>query len=136
MNIKILKTQLFALFSLTIISLAIFYYRDSMPDNYLSISSTSTAGFFSYYSVSWLNFINYYTGSWVSIPFLLFTGFYIFQYSKRADTIDTFNFFTISVFTFSLAFFFLPKTIGAGLYQAINTNVSGFLMFGVLVLSQ
>ena len=103
MNIKILKSQLFTLFILTIISIAIFYYRDSMPDNYLSISSSSSNGFFTYYSVSLLNFINYYSGPWIVIPFAIFTLFYMFSFSKRADAIDTLNFFSL-IFAYKYEF--------------------------------
>jgi S-DNA-T family DNA segregation ATPase FtsK/SpoIIIE len=135
MNIKILKSQLFTLFALTIISVAIFYYRDSMPDNYLSISSTSSNGFFTYYSVSLLNFINYYSGPWIVLPFAIFTLFYMFSFSKRADVIDTLNFFTLLTTTLFITYFLVPKAIGAGLFQAINATFSIPAIFGILILS-
>ena len=56
MNAKILKYELFSLFLVTVITLVVFYYRDTLPDNYLSISSTSVHGFFSYYGTSLFNF--------------------------------------------------------------------------------
>ncbi len=136
MNIKILKSQLFSLFIFTIASVATFYYRDTMPDNYLSISSASSSnGFFSYYSVSLLNFINYYSGSWVVLPFTIFTIFYVLKYSKRADIIDTSNFLSLVIFSLSLIYFISPDTIGLGLYQAINSYFSGLIIFAILILS-
>jgi S-DNA-T family DNA segregation ATPase FtsK/SpoIIIE len=131
MNIKILKSQLFSLFALTIISLAVFYYRDSMPDNYLSISQASSSGFFTYYSVSILNFINYYSGPWIVLPFAIFTLFYIFSFSKRADVIDTLNFFSLFATTLSLSYLIVPKAIGAGLFQIINASFSTFAIIGI-----
>ena len=78
MKSKILKFELFLIFLLTVITLVVFYYKDTLPDNYLSISSTASHGFFSYYFTSWFNFVNYYTGPWVLMTCALFTGFYIF----------------------------------------------------------
>jgi S-DNA-T family DNA segregation ATPase FtsK/SpoIIIE len=135
MNIKILKTQLVTLFILTITTIGIFYYRDSMPDNYSSISSDSTLNFFSYYLTSFLNYINYYTGPWVALPFAVFTVFYIFIFSKRADTLDLVNFFSLSLFTLSITYFLAPKAIGAGLFQTINSNCSNLFIFLIFSLS-
>ncbi len=129
MNAKILKYELFTLFSLTVVTLIVFYYRDTLPDNYLSISSTSSPGFFAYYGTSLLNFINYYSGPWVLIPCVLFTSFYVFIFSKRADWIDALNVISLSMFSVWTAFYLQPTLLGAGLHQILSTSFSPFVSF-------
>ncbi|MEA9356534.1 DNA translocase FtsK [Bacteriovorax sp. PP10] len=129
MNTKILKYELFALFFLTIITLVVFYYRDTLPDNYLSISSASSHGFFAYYGTSFLNFINYYSGPWVFIPCAVFTSFYVLVFSKRADWIDALNIISLSIFSLFTIFYFQPGLLGAGLYQILDMTFSAFSMF-------
>ena len=129
MNTKILKYELFALFSLTIITLVVFYYRDTLPDNYLSISSSSSHGFFAYYGTSFLNFINYYSGPWVFVPCAVFTSFYVLVFSKRADWIDALNIISLSIFSLLTIFYFQPGLLGAGLYQILDMAFSAFSMF-------
>jgi S-DNA-T family DNA segregation ATPase FtsK/SpoIIIE len=129
MNAKILKYELFTLFSLTVITLVVFYYRDALPDNYLSISSTSSHGFFAYYGTSLLNFINYYSGPWVLIPFAFFTSFYVFVFSKRADWIDVLNIVSLSIFSLWTAYYLQPTLLGAGLFQILSSTFSPFVSF-------
>ena len=129
MNTKILKYELFTLFFLTLITLIVFYYRDTLPDSYLSISSTTSHGFFSYYGTSLLNFINYYSGPWIIIPCSIFTFFYVFIFSKRADFIDGLNIISLSVFCVWSAYYLQPSLIGVGLYQFLNINFSPFASF-------
>ncbi|MGZ3789320.1 MAG: DNA translocase FtsK [Bacteriovorax sp.] len=127
MNTKILKYELFTLFFLTITTLVVFYYRDTLPDNYLSISSISSPGFFAYYGTSFLSFINYYTGPWVLIPCTLFTIFYVFLFSKRADWIDALNVISLSMFCVWTVYYLQPTLLGAGLYQILSSLFSPFV---------
>lgn len=129
MNTKILKYELFTLFFLTVVTLVVFYYRDTLPDNYLSISSESSSGFFSYYGTSFLNFINYYSGPWVFIPCAVFTSFYVLVFSKRADWIDALNIISLSIFTLFTIFYVQPALLGAGLFQILDMTFSAFSMF-------
>jgi len=129
MNSKILKYELFSLFFLSIITLVVFYYRDTLPDNYLAISSTSSSGFFAYYGTSFLSFINYYTGPWIFISCALFTTFYVFLFSKRADWIDALNIITLSLFCLWTAYYLQPTLLGAGLYQFLSNAISPFASF-------
>jgi S-DNA-T family DNA segregation ATPase FtsK/SpoIIIE len=129
MNAKILKYELFTLFSLTVITLVVFYYRDALPDNYLSISSTSSHGFFAYYGTSLLNFINYYSGPWVLIPCAFFTSFYVFVFSKRSDWIDVLNIVSLSIFSLWTAYYLQPTLLGAGLFQILSSTFSPFVSF-------
>ncbi|RPJ71084.1 MAG: DUF87 domain-containing protein, partial [Alphaproteobacteria bacterium] len=129
MNAKILKYELFSLFSLTIITLVVFYYRDTLPDNYLSISSSSSHGFFAYYGTSLLNFINYYSGPWVLVPCVFFTSFYIFIFSKRADWIDALNILSLTIFSLWTVYYLQPSLLGAGLFQVLSSAFSPFASF-------
>jgi S-DNA-T family DNA segregation ATPase FtsK/SpoIIIE len=126
MNAKILKYELFLLFSLTLITLVVFYYRDALPDNYLSISSTSSYGFFVYYGTSLFNFINYYSGPWIMIPCVSFTLLYVFIFSKRADWIDALNLLSIGIFSLWTAYYLWPSLLGAGLFQILTSDFSPF----------
>ena len=134
-NTKILKYELFTLFFLTVVTLVVFYYRDTLPDSYLSISSTSSSGFFSYYGTSFLNFINYYSGPWIFIPCTIFTSFYVLVFSKRADWIDALNIFSLITFSLLTIFYFQPSLLGAGLYQILDSVFSAFSMFLVWAVS-
>lgn len=129
MNAKILKYELFTLFFLTVITLVVFYYRDTLPDNYLAISSTSTHGFFAYYGTSLLNFINYYSGPWVLVPCALFTSFYVFIFSKRADWIDVLNILALCLFSVWTVYYVQPTLLGGGLYQILSSEFSPFISF-------
>lgn len=135
MNIKILKYELFSLFFLTVVTLVVFYYKETLPDSYLSISSARSSGFFAYYGTSFLNFINYYSGPWVFIPCAIFTSFYVLIFSKRSDWIDVFNIFFLSIFSLLTIYYFQPALLGFGLYQFLNTSISGFSMFGLWISS-
>jgi S-DNA-T family DNA segregation ATPase FtsK/SpoIIIE len=135
MNSKILKYQLFSLFSLSLITLFIFYYRDILPDNYLSISSNSSHGFFSYYGISFLNFIYYYSGPWVLIPCVFYTAFYVFLYSKRASWFDILNVLFLCVFSVVVSFYLKPALLGGGLVQIFSSSVSPFASFLIIVTS-
>jgi S-DNA-T family DNA segregation ATPase FtsK/SpoIIIE len=129
MNTKILKIELLSLFFLSIVTLVVFYYRDNLPDNYLAISSASSSGFFAYYGTSFLSFVNYYTGPWVFVTCALFTVFYIFLFSRRADWVDVLNIITLSLFSLWTAYYLQPTLLGAGLYQFLSYSVSPFASF-------
>lgn len=135
MNTKILKYELFTLFFLTVTTLVVFYYQDTLPDSYLSISSTSSHGFFAYYGTSLLSFINYYSGPWIFIPCVLFTSFYVFIFSKRADWIDVLNILSLLIFSLATSFYLQPKLLGGGLYQIVDMAFSAFSLFGLWLLS-
>jgi S-DNA-T family DNA segregation ATPase FtsK/SpoIIIE len=132
MNTKILKYELFSTFLLTLVISMLFLFGDSATDSYLSISSTSSSGFFSYYFFSFVNFFNYYTGSWVVILFSAQVLLYVFCSSKRADLIDLFLIapllLSVSIFTY----FLKPSLMGQGLFQFYQANFSSPVLFLVL----
>ncbi len=135
MNTKILKYELFTLFFLTVTTLVVFYYQDTLPDSYLSISSASSHGFFAYYGTSLLSFINYYSGPWVFIPCALFTSFYVCIFSKRADWIDVLNIFFLLIFSLTTSFYLQPALLGEGLYQILDNSFSSFTLFSMWLVS-
>jgi len=132
MKTKILKYELFLSFLLSLATITIFYYRETLPDSYLSINSYSDSNFFSYYGVSLLAFLNYYTGPWVLASFVTFTLFYVFVFSKRDDWIDSLNFISLNLLFILFAFSFAPNFLGQGLLQIAQSflNVYGaFFLF-------
>jgi S-DNA-T family DNA segregation ATPase FtsK/SpoIIIE len=122
---KILKTQLLGLFLLTVLALLSFYYQDSMPDNLYSISSSvKELSAVSYFFTSIVAFVGYYTGPWIFFPFLSFTLFYAFQFSKRDYIFDIFNIFTLCVGFLLAAYIISPTLVGDGVAFLIRENVN------------
>ncbi len=135
MNAKILKYELFLIFSITLVTLLVFYYHDAPPDSYLSISSKSSHGFFLYYGTSLFNFINYYSGPWILIPCLLFTFFYVFIFSKRADLVDVFNIVSLCILSVWSAYYLRPSLLGFGLFQILTSYFSPFASLALWIFS-
>lgn len=125
----ILKFELLGIFLLTIVAFSSFYYSQSLPDNFYSISSnTEGVGFLSYYLTTALVAIGEFSGPWVFIPFVIFSLFYSFQYSRREYLLDTLNLFTL---TFACLFIFVllvPEAVGRGLNYYLNTYLSTFTL--------
>lgn len=122
---KILKSQLFVLFLLTLISCVAFYFHDAMPDNYMEITSEAESiGFFSYYFSSFVNLINFYTGPWIFIPFIIFTVLYVVSFSRREYKIDCINIIPLIIASLFFSFVFFPISLGAGILFLLNHYVS------------
>jgi DNA segregation ATPase FtsK/SpoIIIE, S-DNA-T family len=129
---KILKGELFLLFFVTGISFYSFYYGDALPDNFLSISSTaSEIGFFSYYITSFVTFVGYYSGPWVFIPFVLFSLFYTFKFSKRDSILDIMVFFFLLLSSAFLVSFFFPLFLGDGISFLTKTYIEKWSQLGL-----
>lgn len=130
---KILKTELFTLFFLTLLSFVAYYYQDSLPDNVYTITSSSEGvSFLSYYLMSVVAFIGYYTGVWVFIPFIIFALFYTFMFSNRDFKADTLNFFSLTFACLFLVAAAAPEMVGKGALYLINAN---FGMASIIALS-
>ena len=120
---KILKTELFTLFFLTLLSFVAYYYQDSLPDNVYTITSSSEGvSFLSYYLMSVVAFIGYYTGVWVFIPFIIFALFYTFMFSNRDFKADTLNFFSLTFACLFLICVAAPEMLGRGALFLLNAN--------------
>ena len=129
---KILKFELFLLFILTALSFIAFYYQNDLPDHYLSISSRSDQfSFLTYSLTSAIVFIGYYTGPWVFIPFIIFSLFYTFQFSRRELLLDIFNVITLSLGTFFLTAHFFSDFAGEGASFLIKKKMSTFALLGL-----
>lgn len=133
---KILKFELISLFTLTILSFIAFYFEDVLPDNYLSISSSSDLSFISYYAMSFIANIGFYTGPWVFIPFVLYSCFYTMQFSKRDVVFDVFNVLFLFTGCLFVCFFFFPSFVGDGVGYLIKSTFTNFtaLFIGLLCL--
>tara|TARA_Y100000782_G_scaffold115417_1_gene158199 strand:- start:148798 stop:151272 length:2475 start_codon:yes stop_codon:yes gene_type:complete len=129
---KLLKAELFFLFILTILSLAAFYFGDSLPDNYLSISSSSESiGAISYFYSSVIVFVGYYLGPWTLFPFLCFACFYTLKFSKRSYPFDLLNILTLSLGTLFCFYFFSPNFLGSGVNFILKKYISSWEGLGL-----
>jgi DNA segregation ATPase FtsK/SpoIIIE, S-DNA-T family len=130
---KILKTELFTLFFLTLVSFVAYYYQDSLPDNaYTITSSNESVSFLSYYLMSIVAWVGYYTGVWVFIPFVVFALFYAFMFSNRDYRADIFNFFSLTFACLFLVTAAAPEMVGKGVLFLIKSN---FGMASIIALS-
>ncbi|MCY4523141.1 MAG: DNA translocase FtsK, partial [Halobacteriovoraceae bacterium] len=125
---KILKFELFLLFVLTSVSFLDFYYQNALPDNYLEISSQEPQlNLLVYYISSFIAFIGYYTGPWILFPFIIYSFFYTFQFSRRDKLFDTVNFFSLPLGSLFLAASFFPSMVGRGSLYLLNNWVDPWL---------
>lgn len=130
---KILKTELFTLFFLTLVSFVAYYYQDTLPDNAYTITSNhESVSFLSYYLMSVVAWVGYYTGVWVFIPFVVFALFYAFMFSNRDFKADIFNFFSLTFACLFLVTAAAPEMVGKGALFLIKSN---FGMATIIALS-
>ncbi|MCO4792476.1 MAG: hypothetical protein KC493_02095 [Bacteriovoracaceae bacterium] len=131
---KILKTELFTLFCLTLLSFVAYYYQETLPDNAYSITSSSeTVSFLSYYLMSVVAWVGYYTGVWVFVPFIIFTLFYAFMFSKRDFKVDTLNFLSLTLASLFLLVAAAPEMVGKGALFLITQNFGTALIISLSI---
>lgn len=130
MKTKILKTELYVLFALSIISVFYYFFGPSLPDNSLSISSEST-NYFSvkYYLSSIFAEISYYVGPWIVVPFLFFSFVYSFILTNRDKSSDPVIGFLIVALFYFITYFSVPKFLGTGLRILTEENISLYTAF-------
>ncbi len=140
MKQKILRIELYVLFFLSIISVLYYFFGNSLPDNSLSISSSSEDYFtLSYYFSSIFAVISYYVGPWIVIPFLFFSFTYTFILTNRDKDWDEIIGVLFVSFFFFLTVFAAPTFFGQGLRTFADKNISMYLaffltlIFGILV---
>lgn len=122
---KILKIELLTLFMVATLSLVAFYFQDSTPDNFLSITSESSGiNFFSYYATSLVSIIGFFVGPWIVLSFIIFLTFYAFVYSKRDSIVDAFNCINILMMVLFSTAYFAPSFLGEGSRYLILKNFS------------
>ena len=129
---KILKIELFILFTFTIFSFIAFYYQNQLPDNYIFISSQSSQyGFFTYYVMSLIAGTGYYVGPWIFLPFMVFSLFYMLQFSRRELFLDTINIFSLSMGSLFITYYFFSEILGEGIRQIIENTMSTEMALGL-----
>ena len=124
MKEKILRTQVCVLFLFTLLSGISFYFRESLPDHFLAISSDNlSTGFINYTLTSWLVGVEYFSGTWLVFPFLFFSITYGLSLIHRPYTLDLLLLIPVLVFFLMLNYLFFPIMIGDGLGQLLRENI-------------
>ena len=136
MKQKILKFELVSIFFLTLISVVYYFFETKIPDNSLSISSSS-ADYYTimYYISSLFAEVSFYIGPWILVPFLFFAFIYSFIISSRQRNSDVFLVFTVLIFFYMLAHIFSPIFLGQGLRIISNSFISPYVAFSVVLIS-
>lgn len=130
MKQKIIKSEIYFLFLVTILSFTYFYFQDSFPDSTLSISSQSESINFITYSLSSLvSVVAFYSGIWIFLPFIALASSYVFLFSKRKFFIDAAALISYSAFFLFFSYIFAPSLIGEGLRFFITENINVYLSF-------
>ncbi len=125
MEKKILKSQLYILFVLTIFNLIYFYYHDNLPDHYFEITyQNSSINFFTYYFFSLLANFGYWCGIWVTVSFISFALLHSFVLNKKHDSKSLAVIATLLPLTLGICYLALPETLGEGLYSLVRGNLS------------
>lgn len=128
---KILKIELFGLFLFTTLAFFAFYFRDSLPDNALTISShTEGLSVVSYFTFSSISLIGYYSGPWMLAAFFIFSLFYAFKFSRRDSVIDLFNVVPLLAAILICCYFLAPEFVGRGMVTLMNETLTP-LMWGI-----
>lgn len=130
MKQKIIKSEIYFLFLVTLLSFTYFYFQDSFPDSTLSISSNSESiNFITYYLSSLVSIVAFYSGIWIFLPFIALAGSYVFLFSKRKFFVDVAALASYSVFFLFFSYIFAPSLIGEGLRFWISENINVYLSF-------
>ncbi|MFY7991680.1 MAG: DNA translocase FtsK [Bacteriovoracaceae bacterium] len=125
MEKKLLRIQLITLFTLSILNLLYFYFRDSLPDHFFEINSTnSSINFFSYYLISFIANFGYWTGLWVVVSFFVFAGIFYYSIQKRNDWKRLVVFLALIPLTVLLGYMLFPLSLGDGLFFFLRENLT------------
>lgn len=136
MNTRILKIELAALFTLTLISLLSFYFGEGLGDNaFVVTSDTQTVGFFGYYLSSLVQYIGYFSGPWLLASFGILMISYVALISHRECWQDSLLIIPVLVLPLSFCHLFFPQTLGEGLRLLLAQNVGLLITFLVFVAS-
>ena len=132
---RILKIELLGLFAITLLSFVSFYYQESLPDNYLLITSESTSNNFLLYHLSFfMALVGFFSGPWVFFPFFFYSLFYTFLYSKRDFNFDAANILFLIGLFLTIGFCFSPLLLGEGLVFFLNQYTNKVVMMVLLPL--
>ncbi len=125
MEKKLLRIQLITLFTLSILNLLYFYFRDSLPDHFFEITSANNSiNFFTYYMISFIANFGYWTGLWVVVSFFIFAGIFYYSIQKRNDWKRLVVFATLVPLSILLGYILFPLSLGDGLFFLLKENLS------------
>lgn len=135
MKYKILKTELYSLFILSIISIFYILFKSHFPDNSLLISSLNEDYFsISYYFSSLVAEVTYYVGPWIIVPFFVFSFIYSFIIVKRDHDTDVLISFLVIFFFFFLFSIAAPGILGKGLSILSHNFISAYTSFFLTII--
>ena len=130
MKQNILRTELYLLFFLSLISVFYYFFGQSLPDNSLLISSQSNDyQTILYYISSIFAEISYYVGPWVVLPFLCFAFIYSFILTNREKSLDPLIGILLVAVFFCITLFFAPNFFGEGLKTISEKNINIYFAF-------
>lgn len=133
MKTNVYKIELLFLFSLTILSFISFYFQDSIPDTFYSISSEGeSSNLILYWLGTLILSIGKFSGPWLFFPFFLSAFFYGAIFAKRNFYLDVFAPVLLIFFFLSLSHVAFPEFMGDSIHFLMNKYVS--FSFAVLVL--
>lgn len=133
---KTLKAELLFLSIFTLLSCYAFYFSDSMPDNFMSISSgAEETSFFVYYLSSFVVAVGYFFGPWLFIPFIILAAFYSFLFSKRDYKLDPFGVLFLLPASLGPFIVFSPELVGDGLLYLTKTNLKSWQVLSISFIS-
>lgn len=136
MEKKILKIQLYSLFTLTILNLIYFYYHENLPDTFYEIRyRNQSINFFSYYFFTVLVNFGYWCGIWITTSFIMFALLSSLIFSKTNDFKNQIVIFFLIPFLIGLSYFFFPESLGEGLLSLLKENFNNFLLSILILLN-
>lgn len=132
---KILRIELLIFFLFTITSFVAFYYGDSLPDNYLAISSKQeSVNFLTYYLASFVSFVGYYTGPWIFFQFIILAITHAFLFSKRNFILDSVTTFFLVAALVPSFYLLAPEFLGQGLVSFLKESGLGYEYFALIAI--
>ena len=112
MNVKILKIEIMALLSLTMVSVLSFYFGEGLGDHVFMVTSdTPSVSFFGYFISSFVQYIGYFTGPWLMASLATSVGMYALVFSKRECWEDTLLIVPTILLPLTFCYFFFSKFI-------------------------
>src|SRR5262245_35720184 len=112
---KILGYQIVFLFLLTLLAFFGFYYADSLPDNYLQITSAGQDfSYITYYLSSFLASIEFYLGPWIFFLFLAQLVLHASVFSSRLLKMDVAAPLIMAPLFLLISYALVPDLVGEG----------------------
>ena len=121
------------LFIVTVVVCTAYCFQDTLPDNYLVITSSSDFfSYISYYLTSFVVLMEYYSGPWVFLPFFIFAISYAFLFSRRTYKLDLISVICLCGASFCAFYLYYPGFLGNGIYIGFKNNFSDFMAWLII----